>query len=138
VPGSLERALVAPYTDIQRTRFVERLITDIRIEPGLETAQVPFLLLQPLVENAIRHGLDLDAGSGRVEVLVERRDPRLRIVVEDTGGGHVNGAGGLGLGLGNVQGRLRALYGSAHTLRMDTSAAGTTIEIEIPLRFDDE
>lgn len=151
VPLCEEISFLRKYLDIQRARFGETLDARVRVESGLETARVPFLLLQPLVENGIRHGLDLDAGPGRVSVAIRRRGARLGIVVEDNGGAregdqpperrgeHGAGRSGLGVGLDNVRGRLAALYGADHRLAFRTARrGGTRVEIEIPFRtFDD-
>jgi hypothetical protein len=150
VPLCEEISFLRKYLDIQRARFGETLHARVRVASGLESARVPFLLLQPLVENAIRHGLDLDAGPGRVTVAIRPSGACLAIVVEDSGGegdgdpsrkrpgSHGPEGNGLGVGLDNVRGRLAALYGADHRLEFRTAPrGGTRVEIEIPLRTDD-
>ena len=139
VPLAEEIEFLRTYLDIQRRRFGDRLEACIRTEPELERARVPFLLLQPLVENAIRHGLDLDTGAGRVDVRIAAHDGRLRIEVEDSGGGRPEPATGLGIGLDNVRARLEALYGTRHELAIGGGAAGgVRVRVDIPLDFDDD
>jgi two-component sensor histidine kinase len=138
VPLSEELDFLETYLDIQRTRFGDRLHARIELGEGVESALVPFLMLQPLVENAIRHGLDLDAEPGHVVVRVHRAGARLEIGVTDSGGGPSQN-GGLGLGLDNVRGRLEALYGAAHDLRFSTAPGeGTRVDIDIPYRLEDD
>jgi two-component system, LytTR family, sensor kinase len=113
-----EWKLLALYLDIQRARFGDQLVVDIATEPSLASARVPFLVLQPIVENAIEHG----GGQSvrRVEVKAERRDQLLELSVRD--GGHGEGGRthrGHGIGLSNIEARLRHLYGDAAGLRLE-------------------
>jgi LytS/YehU family sensor histidine kinase len=137
VPLRRELELLEPYLEIERTRFPDRLTVRTRIDPGALAASVPHLILQPLVENAIRHGIAPRAAPGRVEVAAERVDSRLRLVVEDDGVGlrPGAGAGGTGVGLSNTRDRLRALYGEAHGFTVEpVPAGGTRVTVTIPLR----
>ena len=99
-------------------------------------ALVPHLILQPLVENAIRHGISPRGSGGRVMVGAARVDGRLQIVVEDNGVGMGNAPEelrGSGIGLGGVKSRLAFLYGTAH--RVDVSQViptGTRVLVELP------
>ena len=123
------------YLDIQKIRFGDRLRVDIEAAPELGNASVPPLLLQPLVENSIRHGLAARATAGRIQIRVGRTDAMLVIEVLDDGDGAVQEAMGArrGIGLNNIRTRLETLYGSAATFTMShTAGAGTRVSIEIP------
>ncbi|HEU0076173.1 MAG TPA: histidine kinase, partial [Longimicrobiaceae bacterium] len=126
------------YTGIERVRFGDRLGVEVRVDPAAGGALVPHLLLQPLVENAIRHGISCRRGPGRVEVEVAPGDGGLRIVVRDDGAGYTEGrpGSGGGIGLANTRARLAALYGASH--RFDIGRAeggGTRVAITLPLRY---
>jgi two-component system, LytTR family, sensor kinase len=107
-------------------------------------AQVPHLLLQPLVENAIRHGIAPSSAGGTVEIAASRRNGSVHLSVKDDGVGwdtanaaglgNVNGAGH-GVGLANTRLRLQQLYGGAHAMRVEPAAPhGLSVEIEVPFR----
>ena len=116
VPLREELALLEPYARIQRTRFADSL--DIRVEAAPETldAAVPRLVLQPLVENAIRHGTARRVGAGSVVVRSTAAAGRLVIEVADDGAGLSSGPGREGLGLANTRARLTQLFeGDART-----------------------
>jgi two-component system LytT family sensor kinase len=137
VPLRREMDILEQYVNIQRTRFPDRLATEWRIADEARDALVPRLLLQPLVENAIRHGVGPRRRAGRVEVTAAREDGALVLAVRDDGVGL--GAAGRpareGIGLGNTRARLAALYGGAGTLRVGpTPGGGTTVEVRIPFR----
>ena len=123
------------YLDIQKIRFGDRLRVDIEAPPELRDASVPPLLLQPLVENSIRHGLAARATAGRIQIRVGRKDAMLVIDVLDDGDGAVQEAMGTrrGIGLNNIRTRLETLYGPAATFTIShTAGAGTRVSIEIP------
>ena len=125
------------YLDIQRIRFGDRLQVDIEAAPELSDARVPTLLLQPLVENSIRHGLAARATAGRIQIRVQRRENTLAIDVLDDGDGATPEVAGTrrGIGLNNVRARLATLYGSASALTMSqTPGQGTCVSIEVPYR----
>jgi signal transduction histidine kinase len=129
---SEEWRLVSLYTDIQRVRFGDGL--DVRVEdnPTLDDLRIPFLLLQPLVENAIEHG-----GAGderRVQVDASRDAGRLTVRVRDYGGG-VAAKTGHGIGLSNVGARLRHLYGDEAGVRLDpVVGGGSIVSVWLPAR----
>jgi LytS/YehU family sensor histidine kinase len=131
VPLRDELAFLRLYLDIQRVRFQGRLEVIEDIEPAALDALVPNLLLQPLVENAVEHGVSrLEDGVGRVEVRA-RIEPspgspdRLVVVVRDNGPGPgVEGARGSGVGLANSEARLEALYGRDAGLRLTAAPDG--------------
>jgi LytS/YehU family sensor histidine kinase len=129
---SEEWRLVSLYTDIQRARFGEGLNVELDNDPSLDDLRVPFLLLQPLVENAIEHG-----GSGddrRVRVDATRQAGRLTVRVRDAGGAGAVRAGH-GIGLGNVDARLRHLYGDDAGVRLEPVAeGGSVVTVWLPAR----
>ncbi len=133
-----EIAFLGRYIDIQRMRFHDRLAVDVRVEPETLRAVVPRLLMQPLVENAIRHGIATRTGPGRIDVEVRRDDGQLYLAVTDNGRGlPAGGMGALrfGVGLKNTQARLEHLYGDEHRFELASAPGGGTIaSIRIPFR----
>jgi two-component sensor histidine kinase len=130
-----ELAFLRAYLEIEHTRFGERLKILERIEPGLDSVMVPSLLLQPLVENAIRHGVSARPDGGTVTIGARRDGDRLAIEIADDGPG-MNGAssqGGTGFGLHSVRERLRAA-GLERALEIETGPdRGTRVRISLPL-----
>src|SRR5262249_15327995 len=98
------------YMAIQETRYGPRLTFEIHAEAECQAALVPTLILQPLVENAIRHGVGVTPGRGRISIRAHRNADRLRIDVDDDGAGVVEPVRE-GYGLRNTRSRLRVLYG---------------------------
>ncbi len=141
VPLDDELDFLGHYLAIEQARFRDRLVVDVRAEPGLGDALVPNLLLQPLVENALKHAVAPRAEGGRVEVSV-RREPApaqaggdtLVLTVADDGPGLAPGAdNGRGVGLRNTRERLAALYGEAHTFTLLPRATGGLVaEVRLP------
>ena len=129
-----ELSVVRDYLRIQAIRMDGRLTWDVEMDDALGMRRVPPLLVQPLVENAVLHGLEPKADTGRVNVAVATRDDGgLEIRVEDDGVGVQNGSGGTGTGLTNVRERLRAVYGADATLRLiERSEGGVCVELSIP------
>jgi two-component sensor histidine kinase len=131
-----ELALLERYVAIQQIRFGERLAVRFEVEPAARAALVPTLLLQPLVENAIRHGVD--AGSAGVSVAVRAtvRGERLLLAVEDSGPGLGAPPGtGEGIGLANARARLEQLFGTEFRLELrPRDGGGVAVRIEIPVR----
>ena len=129
-----ELELLDSYIGIQRTRFGDRL--QVSIDAGADglAAAVPSLLLQPLVENSIRHGL-ARTGSGRIEIRARRDGSRLLLQVQDDGTGLLAGPEREGIGLGNTRARLETLFGSAFTLDVtNVTSGGTLVSIALPYR----
>lgn len=132
-----ELDLLQPYLEIEQTRFGERLVVHVDAPPEVLQARVPHLLLQPLIENSIRHGIAPRVGRGLVTVRAMREDGRLMISVEDDGIGlsgddPLNGGG---IGLANIRARLTQLYGEEGQLRIfSPPAGGTVIELDLPFR----
>jgi len=131
-----EVAFVQRYIALQRVRFMDRLSVSYAIEPGCEECEVPTLLLQPLVENAFRHGIARRAGACALDISARVDAGRLRIRIRDDGAGLPAGFdlhGGAGVGLRNTQSRLERSYGTAASLTIASRAGGgTDVEIAMP------
>ena len=131
-----ELNLLQLYLSIEQIRFGNRLSVKMEIAPDTLEAQVPNLILQPLVENAIRHGIEPRARPGCIELRSQRQDSRLALVVSDNGAGiSGNGAVKEGVGLSNTRARLRELYGETHSFELVRGpAGGVRVEMNIPFR----
>ncbi|WP_226994223.1 sensor histidine kinase [Myxococcus hansupus] len=130
-----ELEALAPYLDIERTRFGSRLEVDWKLAPDVMDARVPFLALQPLVENAIRHGLAPRAEPGRIEISAGREGDALHVHVRDNGVGppHKGPARGGGVGLSNLRARLATLYGPHAALELKPATPrGAVAELRVP------
>jgi len=126
-----EWKLLALYMDIQRARFGAGLDADVQGDAALDDLRIPFLLLQPLVENAIEHGGQGDRRLVRVEA--GRDANRLTVKVRDGGGGVARA--GHGIGLGNVEARLRHLYGDEAGVRLEPlPEGGSVVTVWLPAR----
>ena len=139
VPLEEELEFARRYLEIERVRFGERLAVRFDVPAAVMGARVPNLILQPLVENAIRHGLATQAG-GSIAIEASRADGVLRLAVVNDGGGvashAANGNGSTnGIGLANTRERLTHLYGDRHRLELrPAGAGGARVEIELPYR----
>lgn len=136
VPLSQELELQDAYLEIEQVRFGERLKVERRVAEGVEQAQVPFLILQPLVENAVKHSLARTSETVRLEILADRAGEELVLTVKDSGAAATAGPPppGLGVGLKNVEERLKALYGAAGrftTRKLEPQ--GFVAEVRLPL-----
>ena len=135
VPLADEAEFLARYFDILEVRFDGRITYNLDLTPTAKISLLPPLLLQPLVENAVRHGLEPDERGGRVTVKASITEKNLlRLVVSDNGRGVV--AGGSfeeGVGLSNTRARLQELYGADASMTIRPHD-GFTIEITIPFR----
>ncbi|MGN6496093.1 MAG: sensor histidine kinase [Tsuneonella sp.] len=136
------------YLDIERMRFEERLRTEFRIEPDAADATLPSMLLQPLVENAIKYAVSPQEEGARISIAAQLVGRRLRVAVSDTGPGLRNGAApasvpaaakgrgrpvSTGVGLANIRDRLAQAYGDDHRFEIRTPPeGGFTVIIEIP------
>jgi two-component system, LytTR family, sensor kinase len=140
VPLREELSFIEAYLEIEQSRFCDRLAVRFEVGPDTLEARIPTMALQPLVENAIRHGIARDPSAGRVEVSARRRDQSLRVEVRNDGptytGGGVAGAGGVGLS--NIRARLRRLYGSGYLLELLPDERGTLAVLEVPWRSERE
>jgi two-component system, LytTR family, sensor kinase len=126
------------YLAIQQVRFGDRFQVRVSIDPKSLDALVPNMILQPLVENAVRHGIASRTGSGQLEVRSAVHDGTLRLEVFDDGPGPAEDAGdasGGGVGLANTRARLRQLYGETHRFTLcRPEDGGTLVTLQIPFR----
>ena len=138
-----EMTFLRCYLEIERIRFQDRLVTRIDVSEQTLDAKVPNLILQPIVENAIRHGIAPRSSPGLIEIEAERRNSTLRIQVRDNGPGlpsHRTSENMFkkGLGLANTEKRLEQLYGAAHLFDLrDHPDGGLVVTLEIPFHKDD-
>jgi two-component system, LytTR family, sensor kinase len=130
---SKELQVLDCYVSIQQVRFGERLRLQVAVDDAARDALVPSLILQPLVENAIKHGLAVRRDAGRIELHASREDGDVVLRVADNGPGFSREPNA-GIGLANTRGRLRALFGEAHRVEVATSASGTAVTIRMPFR----
>jgi LytS/YehU family sensor histidine kinase len=139
-----EMEMVNAYLDIERARFERRLQTSLDVPAALSMMRVPPLVLQPIVENAVKHGISRQRMGGQVRVAarIEREgspDPQLVLTVTDTGAGvdvdDLRRGRLLGVGLQNLERRLSCQYGDAAALKLTSEpSVGTTVEIRLPAR----
>lgn len=125
------------YIDIQKARFSDRLSVSVAIEPAAMEARIPNLLLQPLVENAILHGIAPKSGPGRVDVLGRVEGGRLHLEVRDDGPGLGDGTRRAkeGVGLSNTRERIARIYGAQGQLLLRSEAGrGVSVQIVLPCR----
>ena len=129
-----EADMVSAYLDLLKMRMEERLIVDYRIPAGLRSAAFPPMMLQSLVENAIKHGLECKAEGGTLRISAEVTDNRLQVAVADTGLGFGHaGSEGTGLGLQNIRERLKLLHGAnAHLIITPNQPSGVIATIDVP------
>lgn len=137
VPLDEEVRTLEPFLEVEQIRLGGRLRVDWRIDPAARTGLVPHMVLQPLVENAIKHGLAARAEGGCVEVGARREGPWLALAVRDDGVGPAaaaaRGAAGTGIGMANVRARLAQLYGAEHALEMaPADGGGTRVSLRVP------
>jgi signal transduction histidine kinase len=130
VPLHRELAFLNEYLDIQRMRFGDRLSVTLAIDPEVVNARVPVLLLQPIVENAIKHGASDDNGTATIFVRAARDNGSLCLTVEDRGPGPGNAPEGVGLR--NTRQRLRTLYGDATLDLRHADGPGARVDIRMP------
>jgi two-component system LytT family sensor kinase len=132
-----ELEFITDYLSIEMVRFGDKLRFEKDIDPATLDRLVPSMLLQPLVENSIRHGLSSKVEGGMIRLRSSLRDGRLRLLVEDDGVGIPEAKLATlleeGIGISNVNERLKVLFGSDYRIRIDSQPGqGTRIEIEIP------
>jgi two-component system LytT family sensor kinase len=130
-----ELRIVDCYLAIQQTRFGNRLVVERDVDATVLDALVPTMVLQPLVENAITHGVTTAAAGGRVRIAARREGDALALTVTDTGPGFgASPANGRGLGLSNTRARLAQLYGPGHSLTTGPAAGGgARVHLTLPL-----
>ena len=123
------------YIDIQKTLMRDRLHVRLNVEPETLDASVPNMLLQPLVENAIKHGISPRPEGGNIEVYARRLDGKLFVEITDDGLGMNEQQNGSGVGLVNTRERLKHLYGHAHAFNLSSfPGRGVTIRISLPFK----
>lgn len=134
-----ELKVLEHYVEISRERFKDRLIFETNVSADLYNALVPFFILQPLVENALQHGIARHAGAGRVTVSAERRNGALHLCVTDDGPGLSKDERAFpqeGIGLSNTRQRLRQLYKDEQSLKLETPIeGGLRVELTIPYKI---
>jgi len=134
-----EVVFLQAYLDIERVRFRDRMIVELTIAPDVLDAQVPNLILQPLVENAVRHGISKQIAIGHLQIDARREDERLLIRIDDNGPGKPNANRNLkrrakgGVGLANTRARLKQFYGDFEFSIVDRKdREGTTVTLDVP------
>jgi two-component system LytT family sensor kinase len=140
IPLSRELETLEVYLEIQRTRFHDRLTVRLDVEADVGDALVPNLILQPLVENAVKHGIAARPGAGSIDIRVRREGTdRLSLLVSDDGAGPSPSSrpgGREGVGLRNTRDRLELLYGSRHAFRFrGEPGRGCQVALSIPLAY---
>jgi len=134
---TLERELtyLRLYLSIEQMRFPDRLTVRIEADPDLLDAAVPHMALQPIAENAVRHGIGCRVAGGSIDVRASRVGSRLHVMVRDTGeGARADSPDGHGLGLSNLRARLKQLHGPEGELRIECADTGAVVEVIVPYR----
>jgi len=137
IPLRDEVRMVERYLEIERARFGDRLQAEVTFEPRALDAMVPSLILQPLLENAMRHGVSATDGTCRLGLTVRTRDDRVLLQVRDAGPGidPARTDSAPGVGLRNTAERLKYLYGADHTFELKTlDGGGLLVAIDLPFR----
>jgi len=130
VPLERELETVERYLEIQRMRFPDRMEVRLEVAPEARRARVPALLLQPLVENAVRHGIAASASPGRITVAAARAADRLRVEIFNTG--TLRREAPSGIGLANTRERLQTLFGNDQRFGLRAVSGGVLAEIVLP------
>ena len=133
VPLAQEMQIVRAYLELEQCRLANRLDVQIEVDDAALQIPIPALSIQPLVENAVKHGVALRIEPGYVRIKVQCRNEELRITVENSASGRAAEAPVTGVGLQNVRRRLEICYGAGADLRFSPGTEFTTVEIRIPL-----
>jgi two-component system LytT family sensor kinase len=132
-----EIELLKLYLDIQQIRFSDKIEIYFDIDPSLLSVKVPYLILQPIVENAINHGLLKKADTGHLKIISKKNNNKLQIIITDDGAGmedNIEYPEQKGIGLLNTESRLEKLYGKSYSFQIkNNDGNGVTVFIEIPL-----
>lgn len=140
IPLSEELRIVEAYLEIEALRLGGRLEIELAVSESARSVVIPILSIQPLVENAVKHGIARKGGSGRVSLIAERTIAGLEVTVKDTGMGFDWNAnqtrGGAGVGLENVRRRLILCYGPSADLDIHSNSSGTIVRFLIPTAPD--
>jgi two-component system, LytTR family, sensor kinase len=135
VPLQEELEFLQKYLEIEQTRFQDRLTVQYEIDPETLDAEVPRMILQPLVENAIKHGVAPRSGPGTIKIVAAHDGDTLQLEVRDNGVGLSGSARARlhgGVGLSNTRDRLECLYGAAHQLLFLEAGEGLTVRMRFP------
>ena len=138
-----ELEFLQKYLEIEQTRFHDRLTVEVDVDPASLDARLPNLLLQPLVENAIKHGVSARPGAGRIEISARRENGTLNLRVRDDGNGlpaySRPDCSRSGVGLANTRARLLQLYGDAQRFELaNAEGGGCVVTISLPYHSDDD
>jgi two-component system sensor histidine kinase LytS len=132
-----EMRIVEAYLEVESLRLGHRLRTEFAIDPAARTVRIPALSVQPLVENAVKHGVSAQVGGGFVRVEAAMREGAVQVVVTDSGPGFDRGRGskppGAGVGLDNVRQRLRLCFGDAAELHITSRDGLTRVAFQVPV-----
>jgi two-component system, LytTR family, sensor kinase len=136
VPLGEEVQFLQKYLDIQKVRFADRLQLSVDVPEELRAAQVPSLILQPIVENSIKHGIAKQARGGWIRVTASRSSGRLTLSVYNDGPSLPEDSESTqsGIGIANLRSRLRAMFGDAFEFSLRNHAAGVEVLISVPFR----
>jgi two-component sensor histidine kinase len=143
IPLAQELEFIGAYLSIEQKRFGERLRVEQSVPDELMKALVPALILQPLVENAIRHGIEPRRGPGLISIEAKQEDKHLHLIVRDNGRGlppaDSNNSGRRGIGLANTQARLQGLYGRDQSFSFGSAEPqGCRVDIHLPFHVSNE
>ncbi len=134
---SEEVRIVQAYLEIEALRLGDRLEIEVLVSEAVRSTTIPILSIQPLVENAVKHGVAAKSGRGRVSLKAEQASGGVRISITDSGSGFekskANRSAGVGVGLENVRRRLLLCYGPSAALQLQSSEAGTTVSFLVPM-----
>ncbi len=131
-----ELEFLQKYLEIEQTRFQDRLTVQYDIDPETLDVEVPRMILQPLAENAIKHGVSPKSGQGLVEIVSRLDAGKMWLEVRDNGvglSGNARSQFRSGVGLPNTRDRLECLYGDAHSLEFSEGTGGLTVRIALPV-----
>jgi two-component system LytT family sensor kinase len=142
VPLKQEIEFIRRYLEIEQIRFGQRLKVEMQIDPGTQEAQVPYLILQPLVENAIQHGIAPRTSAGTLRIAARRDGDRLQLSVRDDGPGlpeSIAAAAGNGVGISTTKERLEQLYGDDHGFVVENAeGGGVAAVLDLPFQLTPE
>jgi len=133
VPLAQEMQIVRAYLEVEQSRLGNRLRVDIDVADAALETPIPVLSIQPLVENAIKHGIALSSEPGYVRIHAGFHDEQLRILVENSRGNAASSGPGAGVGMQNLRRRLEICYGPESALRLAHNPGSTTVELCIPV-----
>jgi LytS/YehU family sensor histidine kinase len=137
IPLHKELEFLRKYLEIQQILLQDRLQVEWRIAPETYGACVPNMILQPLVENSIKHGIAPRRGGGTIKIESAKLDGSLVLSVEDDGLGIKNGNRTGGIGLQNTTTRLKHLYGESHEFKLENFSQGSGVSVKIRLPFQE-